>query len=204
MKSLLILLFAAKAFAQDVDLEKFRKQISEPSPCRPRIVKAKPGEPQLETYQLNCCPPIALKGGGLARIEDMGGIYKIATYKNKADVRASVISPDAKLLAALGPPNQKCLQMKYYAKFDILTIYQFKGLTNGYSEVALDVVKIENGKPLRPVQFVLMDRDEDESTKILTPEVTVQGENLILTLTNRLEDPPVVTNHILNKLTVNE
>ncbi len=204
MKSLLVLLFATAAFAQELDLQAIRKRISEPSTCRPRILKAKAGEPQLETYQLNCCPPITLKNGGLARIEDMGGIYKIATYQNKTDARPNVISPDAKLLTALGPPNQKCLQMKYYSKFDILTIYQFKGLTNGYSEVAIDVVKIENGKPLRPVQFVLMDHDEGESTKLQTPEITVQGENLILTLTNRLEDPPVVINHFLNKLNSNE
>lgn len=202
MKSLLLLLIVVAAWAQDeASLAKVRKEISQPSTCRPRLLKAKAGEPQLETYQLNCCLPISLKNGGLARIEDMGGIYKIAVYKNKADAKPNLISPDAKLLPALGPPNQKCLQMKYYAQFDIITIYQFMGLTNGYSEIGFDVVKIEDGKALRPFHVALMDDDEGQSTKLLSPEVKVDGEDLKLTLTNRLEDPPVHIQHILNKMT---
>ena len=205
MKTLLVLLLSVPLFAQDeADLEKYRKQISEPTSCKPKLIVRKRNEPQYESYQLNCCAPLTLKSGGVARVEGEGGNYKIAVYKSKAEATASKASKDGRLLTSLGPPNQKCLQMKYYSNFDIITIQQYKGETNGYSEVAMDVVKIENGKPLKPKQFVLMNEDDGESTTILTPEISIQGDNLILSLTNRLEDQPVVIHHELNKLTFKE
>jgi hypothetical protein len=173
-----VLFEAGLAWSQPspADLEKFRAEIQKTG---------------------NACPDTRTSQGTV-RIQGPKGVLRVEFFKTGSKESAS-----RKVLPTFGSYTQKCLDLQYFPKQELLVYRVYKG---GSSPAAIEVTslavyKVKDGKLTGGQEYMLLDVDQDGfSDTVKTYRAFARGDDVILELTDHKESPPTVEEFVLSQM----